>query len=160
MYNGDVSNGAWQKIKESDMTNETSNTATETRNVYPPQHCRETNTYLTEEVSYDESCFANAACGTDTIPFEIIKIKNERTIIVREMSATKLPWKMEVIEGGFCCHVANQDEQRWKIESDERYACQTIRKAKNGNWYGKGGMHRGQKHYLSTEPRKKHDYNF
>lgn len=101
--------------------------------------------------------YANRILGTDVVPFEIVKVISDKTVVVRSMNTEKEDWDMDVKLGGFAAHVANQRDQKWKITSDPDGYEFRIRKAKDGKWYSAG---KGMKFVLSDEPEYFYDYNF
>ena len=114
--------------------------------------------------------FANEVMYSDIKPCEIIKVVSEKTIEIREMKTTKLPWEMDFRKGGFCGTVVNQRDQKWEITSDENAPTFRIRLNKDGQRYNpetrkyeaaytwKNAM--GNSFVLANEPRKFYDYNF
>jgi len=99
--------------------------------------------------------FANYQLGSDTIPYEVIRVVSDKTIEVRRMKAELDPsWKRDFIPGGFCGHTANNDSQKWIVTSDKTQPVIRIRKQKSGRW-GKNGWF-----YLSDKPVYFYDFNF
>jgi len=99
--------------------------------------------------------FANLIMYSDVKPFEVVRVISDKTIEVREMTATALPWKKEIQDGGFSHHCSNQHDQKWSIKSDTNNPVIRARLRKDGAWHSKAG-----RHVLSDEPRKFYDYNF
>lgn len=55
---------------------------------------------------------------TDSHPYEVVA-RTAKTLTLRKMKAEKDPtWKGDFIPGGFAAHCANQNEQRWFLQSD------------------------------------------
>ena len=119
------------------MSNATINTVTQTE----PQQTNWVNnedgtsrieTTPAGEYTYTANDFANKWINTDCYPYEILEIKSEKTIVVRGliyMSSTE---------------TFMQDNTRETV---------TLKKAKNGKWYSKGGMKKGTRYNLTNEPR-------
>lgn len=99
--------------------------------------------------------YANLHMYTDIQPYEIVRLVSVKTMYVRPMIAMQGEWEKKVAPGGFCCHVINQDDQKWSIVSDPNADRIIIRKQKDGSWKSKNG-----RHILSSTPRKFYDYNF
>lgn len=93
--------------------------------------------------------------GTDKRPYETTRVINEGHLQVREMKATKGDWEMEWHKGGFAGHVANQDEQKWIIESDEQGYSTFIILSDTG-WHDALGF----RYVMTEQPVKFYDYNF
>lgn len=112
------------------------------------------------EIMAQEKKYATEHLYTDKHAYEIIEEKSDTTIIVRQMKATiKLEAQKALqdsfVPGGFCGHFDNE-VQEWDYEPDERMPLETIRKHKDGHWYGCG--HR--RFTIEAQPREFHDYNF
>ena len=84
------------------------------------------------EYTYTENDYANRHSGVGCYPYEIVEIKTEKTIVIRSMSFDKLTKTFS------------------KEETGELV---TLKKAKNGKWYTKGGMTKGKLFDLANEPR-------
>jgi hypothetical protein len=99
--------------------------------------------------------FANMHGWSDVHAYEIVRVVSEKQIIVRRMTATKIPFKMDFHPGGFVGHVANQNEQKHTYASNPE--AQEIRayRRKDGYFYSDYG-----RHALSNEPYEFYDYNF
>ena len=87
-------------------------------------------------------------------------LRQSVTIIVRQMKATIKPEAMvalrkSFVAGGFMGHTDNS-LQEWDYETDETQPLETIRKHKDGKWYGYGGS----RFTIEAQPREFHDYNF
>ena len=104
-----------------------------------------------------EKLYAMRRGYSDVEPFEVIRVVNEKTMVIREMKAEIINFAdLKFIPGGFSAHCANQHDQRWDIQPDPDGTEHTIRKHKNGTWRSPSGMH----HTIDTEPYKFYDYNF
>ena len=79
--------------------------------------------------------FANYLGYTDINPYEVVKVISDKCIEIREMSAEKIKWDMKIYQGGFSHHVANQDDQKWDITSNEANPIVRIRLNKSGQQY-------------------------
>ena len=104
--------------------------------------------------------YATEWLHTDAHAYEIIEEKSDKMMIVRRMKATIKPEALKALRasfvpGGFCGHVDN-DLQEWDYESDETAGLETIRKHKDGKWYGYGGI----RFTIEAQPRERYDYNF
>ena len=100
--------------------------------------------------------YANHIGYSDVNPFEVVDYVSLKTLVIREMSATELPWDRKFMAGGFLGHVANQEDQKWDIQPDPDAPLVRIRKHKNGKWYDKHGA----LYAVAEKPVKFHDYNF
>lgn len=101
--------------------------------------------------------YANHMGWTDVNPWEVTMIVSEKTIEVKEMTATKDDSvKLKWVAGGFAGHCVNQRDQQWFIESNPNGARKRIRRRKDGYWYDKYN----NRFVLSFEPHKFYDYNF
>ncbi len=121
----------------------------EKQNVSHPEIVRQFS-IITENCSY-----ANNGGYSDITPYEIVRVISDKTIEIREMDCEKLPWKPDWHEGGFSGHLANQDEQKWDIKSNEENSTIKARLRKDGYFHSEVG-----KHYIEKSPRKFYDYNF
>jgi hypothetical protein len=104
--------------------------------------------------------YATLHLYSDAHAYEIIEEKSDTTIIVRQMKATIKPEAMAALRksfvaGGFMGHTDNS-LQEWDYEIDETQPLETIRKHKDGKWYGYGGS----RFTIEAQPREFHDYNF
>jgi hypothetical protein len=100
--------------------------------------------------------FANLIGYSDIVPYEVIKIISDKTIVIREMKAEKDPsFKPEFAIGGFVAHCTNQEDQTWIISSNENSPTLRARLQKNGKWKSLHGTHR-----IAEEPKYFYDYNF
>ncbi len=105
----------------------------------------------------DEATHANYIGYSDVHPFEIIKRKTAKSILIRGMNAElDESWKPEIVPGGFAGHCTNNYSQKWIITSDEKRDPIIIRKHKDDKWYSKDGM----RFSLSDTPCRHYDYNF
>ena len=101
--------------------------------------------------------YANHMGWSDVNPWEVTMIVSEKTIEVKEMTATKDDSvKLKWVAGGFAGHCVNQRDQKWFIESNPEGARKRIRRRKDGYWYDKYN----NRFVLSFEPHKFYDYNF
>jgi hypothetical protein len=102
------------------------------------------------------SQFANRQLGSDTEPYEIVRIVSNKTLVVRRMASELDPtWKRDFTPGGFFGYTANNESQRWIIRPDPNGEELRIRLGKRG-WRSS----RGWAFFLSETPRKFHDFNF
>tara|TARA_R110000868_G_scaffold376766_1_gene641851 strand:- start:237 stop:545 length:309 start_codon:yes stop_codon:yes gene_type:complete len=100
--------------------------------------------------------YANMHSHSDITPFEIIETISDKTLVIREMEATKDDGvKMEFHVGGFSAHCSNQRQQKWFITSDETNRVFRIRLGVNG-WKDA----HGNRFKLSDKPVYFYDYNF
>ena len=100
--------------------------------------------------------YANLHLHSDCFPFEIVERISEKTIKIREMTATLSPdFKPIAVVGGFCAHVTNNRDQSYTYESNENEEIITARLRKDGKYHSVRGAH-----YLSNEPYRFYDYNF
>lgn len=114
--------------------------------------------------------FANEIMYSDVEPYEVVRVISEKTIEIRPMKTTKLPWDMDFRKGGFCGTVVNQSDQKWEITSDKTAPTFRIRLNRDKVEYNhetkkyepaytwKSAM--GNRFVLADEPRKFYDYNF
>lgn len=96
---------------------------------------------------------------SDAHAYEIIEEKSANTILVRQLKATIKPEAQKKLQesfvpGGFCGHFDN-DLQEWNFETCETNPIETIRKHKDGFWYGCG-----RRFTICAEPYEHYDYNF
>lgn len=100
--------------------------------------------------------YANHIGYSDINPYEIVRVVSDKTLEIREMTATRDDSvKLEFIPGGFSAHCRNQHDQKWHIESNPNRPTIRIRLGKNG-WKDK----HGQRYRLDDHPIKFYDYNF
>jgi hypothetical protein len=106
--------------------------------------------------------FANKYGWSDVEPYEVVRVVSEKCVEVRAMKYEQLH-KMEELEphvGGFACHFADQQKQRWDIQPDPEREVVKIRlsnaRGKAGYWFDK----HGQKFGMAEQPRRFYDYNF
>ncbi len=97
---------------------------------------------------------------SDAHAYEIIEEKSDKTILVRRLDATIKPEAKKLLHdsfvpGGFCGHYDN-DLQDWDFAVNENNPIETIRKHKDGRWYGIGKT----RFTIEAEPYEKYDYNF
>ena len=104
--------------------------------------------------------FANFSGYSDTSPYEIIAVSpSGKTLTIRSMTATELPWKKDYHVGGFSGHLANQRDQKWDIKSDPNGHVTKIRlSVRNGRVMG--WQNNGQNYGINSVPHKFYDYNF
>ena len=112
------------------------------------------------QIMLQEKKYASALYWSDIHAYEIIEEKSDKVILVRRLKATIKPEaKKELhdsfVPGGFCGHY-NNDLQEWNFEVNESNPIETIRKHKNGLWYGAGNL----RFSIEPEPREYYDYNF
>lgn len=88
---------------------------------------------------------------SDIDPCEVIEVISPRKVIVRQMDAVLVEAPKTFHKGGFLGHTEN-DEQRWKCESNESNQTIVLTLTKKG--WGQG------QYRMSDEPRKFYDYNF
>lgn len=99
--------------------------------------------------------FANQYGYTDMHPYEIIRHVNDKTLDVREMRSTPLPWERHWVSGGFAGHLTNQQDQQWEITSNFAAPIVRIRLGKRGWWNPHYGAFA-----LAHTPVRFRDYNF
>lgn len=112
------------------------------------------------EIMAQDKKYTTLHLYSDSHAYEIIEEKSDTTIIVRQMKATIKPEAMvalrkSFVAGGFMGHTDNS-LQEWDYETDETQPLETIRKHKDGKWYGYGGS----RFTIEAQPREFHDYNF
>lgn len=112
------------------------------------------------EIMMQEHKFATHWLWSDAHAYEIIEEKTDKMITVRRLKATLKPEAEEKLQdsfvpGGFFGHF-NNGCQEWEFESDESQPIETIRKHKNGRWYGVNKAH----FTIEAEPYEFYDYNF
>lgn len=101
--------------------------------------------------------YANHCGYSDVNPYEILRHVSEKTIDIRAMDAESVKWDAKWVEGGFAGHCVNQQDQKWKITSNEQNRVRRIRwSAAKQQWRTSDGM----RFQLSGTPVKFHDYNF
>lgn len=124
------------------------------------QLCDIENQMKFHEIMLQEKKYATEWLWTDAHAYEIIEEKSEKAIIVRRMKATIKKEAQKALHdsfvpGGFCGHFDNS-LQEWDYESDESNSLETIRKHKDGKWYGCGG----RRFTIEAQPCEIYDYNF
>jgi len=102
----------------------------------------------------NEFKYANQMLYSDVRPFEIVEHRTEKKIIIRGM-LSELIQSPSFAVGGFAAHAEN-DEQEWKIVSDETARTFAIRQHRDGQWYDA----HGNRYRLHTRPVCVYDYNF
>ena len=112
------------------------------------------------EIMLQDKKYATEHLWTDAHAYEIIEEKTDKMILVRRMKATIKPEAQKALHdsfvpGGFCGHFDN-NLQEWDFESIEDAGLETIRKHKDGKWYGRSGTH----FTIEAQPREIFDYNF
>lgn len=117
-----------------------------------------------EILTGDNAIYANQYFYTDIEPWEVIEIKTDRCLVVREMKAfikveAKKALQDSFVPGGFCGHFEN-DLQDWTYESDPNGQVAEIRLHKDGFYYLPGYSGKGTRFKLSNVPTKYYDYNF
>lgn len=120
---------------------------------------------LTRELDFhkimlQEKKYATLHLWSDAHAYEIIEEKNDKVILVRQLKATikkdaQKALHDSFVPGGFCGHFDN-DLQEWDFASDESNPIETIRKHKDGRWYGLGKA----RFTIEAEPYERFDYNF
>ena len=108
--------------------------------------------YLLTAIEYE---FANHQGHSDVSPYEIVKVVSPKTLEIRAMDSEELPWKKDFRSGGFFGTMVNQRDQKWDITRNKENQVIRIRLGKKG-WVDS----HGNRHTLSQEPHKFHDYNF
>ena len=104
--------------------------------------------------------YATEWLWSDAHAYEIIEEKSATIILVRQMKATIKPEAQKALHdsfvpGGFCGHFEN-DLQEWDFDTCESNPIETIRKHKDGRWYGCGK----RRFTIEAEPYEHFDYNF
>lgn len=100
--------------------------------------------------------FANLHMYTDVRPYEVIRVISDKTVEVREMTATiDSNFIPEILPGGFAGHCKNNRDQHYTYQSDETAPTIRMRKRKDGKWYSSMG-----RHVVADAPRYFYDYNF
>ena len=112
------------------------------------------------QIMLQEKKYASALYWSDIHAYEIIEEKSDKVILVRRLKATIKPEsKKELhdsfVPGDFCGHYDN-NLQEWNFEVNESNPIETIRKHKNGLWYGAGNL----RFSIESETREYYDYNF
>jgi hypothetical protein len=100
--------------------------------------------------------YANMIGWTDTHPFEVTRVVNDKMLEVREMAAVELDWEKKFHVGGFLGNMSNCEDQKWEIVPDVEGIVVRIRLHADGKWYDRNG----DRYALADEPRRFHDYNF
>ena len=99
--------------------------------------------------------YANEIGYSDITPYEVVRVVSDKTLEIRALRATALPWERQWVRGGFLGTVINQTDQQWSLESDPTAPVERIRLTKRGEW-----RNRNRKFVLDTQPVKFYDYNF
>ena len=112
------------------------------------------------EIMLQEKKYATMWLWIDAHAYEIIEEKSATVILVRQLKATikkdaQKALHDSFVPGGFCGHFDN-DLQEWDFTTDESNPIETIRKHKNGRWYGLGKT----RFTIEAEPYERYDYNF
>jgi len=117
-----------------------------------------------------EEKFANYLGYTDINPYEVVKVISDKCIEIRAMEAKKVKWNMDIRQGGFSQHVANKDDQKWNITTNEDNPIIKIRLNKSGQKYDPKTKSYNpnyvwkdkykNRYSLSDKPVKFYDYNF
>lgn len=100
--------------------------------------------------------YANMIGWTDIIPFEVIRVVNDKMVEVREMASVELPWEKKFHVGGFVGNLSNCEDQKWDITPNTDGLVTSIRLRADGKWYDRNG----DRYVLADEPRRYYDYNF
>lgn len=102
--------------------------------------------------------YFNRILFSDIDPFEVIQVKTDKLIIIREMKS-ELVNRKDVndtfVSGGFLRYFDNS-VQEWEITSSENSPHVKIRLHKNGKWKDRHGT----KYVSSDTPIKRYDFNF
>ena len=98
--------------------------------------------------------YANKLGWSDVTPFEVIERKNEKLLVIREMTCDNVKVPSHT-PGGFSAHFENQ-EQEWNVTPDRNGRIEKIRLHKDGKWRDK----HGNNYDVSDRAIKFHDYNF
>lgn len=111
-------------------------------------------------VMLQDKKYATMWLWSDAHAYEIIEEKSDKVILVRQMKATIKPEAQKelhdsFVPGGFCGHFDN-DLQEWDFATNESNPIETIRKHKDGRWYGAGKT----RFTIEAEPYERFDYNF
>lgn len=102
--------------------------------------------------------YANKWVGSDCDPYEIVEVLSDRKIVVRAMASSPDPsFVMQWNPGGFAAHLANNQDQKWLIESVETGALVTLTKRRDGKWKAEGT---DVEFVLASMPQKFYDWNF
>ena len=96
--------------------------------------------------------YCNRSLGTDCIPYEVVRIVNERCVDIRRMDTKIITSPKKFHTGGFAAIVEDNDNQSYEYMSNETYTPVRIYLSKTG--WGKGT------YIMSDQPVKFHDYNF
>ena len=112
------------------------------------------------KIMLQDKKYATEWLYSDAHAYEIIEEKSATTILVRRMKATIKPEAQKelhesFVPGGFCGHFDN-NLQEWNYETCESNPIETIRKHKDGRWYGCGK----RRFTIEAEPYEFYDYNF
>ena len=99
--------------------------------------------------------FANMHGWSDVNAYEIVRVVSSKTIVLRRMTATKLPFEMDFHPGGFLGHVSNQNEQKHTYAQNPEAGEIRAHRRKDGYFWSAYG-----RHILSTTPHEFYDYNF
>jgi hypothetical protein len=112
------------------------------------------------EIMLQDKKYATEWLWSDAHAYEIIEEKSATIILVRQLKATIKPEAQKALHdsfvpGGFCGHFEN-DLQEWDFDTCESNPIETIRKHKDGRWYGCGK----RRFTIEAEPYEHFDYNF
>lgn len=112
------------------------------------------------EIMLQEKKYATHWLWSDAHAYEIIEEKSATVILVRQLKATLKPEAEKALResfesGGFCGHF-NNDAQEWDFATNESNPIETIRKHKDGRWYGLGKA----RFTIEAKPYERYDYNF
>jgi hypothetical protein len=89
---------------------------------------------------------------TDLYPYEVLEIRTDRIMILREMVCDLANgWRPRWIMG----HCVNQDEQDWEITPDEKAIQFPIRYTKKHGWRDSNG----NVYTFTDEPRRWHCFH-
>jgi len=90
---------------------------------------------------------ATELCWTDRHPYTVIEVKSANVIVV---------------QADDCVRIDNNgmsEDQRYEFKANLNGRKAVLRRAKNGRWYSKGGMHNGTC-YSIGERDSYHDFSF
>ena len=116
---------------------------------------------MSNELKPEVGMGATLCFYTDRQAATVIEVKNLKTIVIQTDKATLDPnWKPDFIAGGFCGHVANNNDQKYTYERDPEGLKITFTLRKDGRWVRKGCAMGAGVRLLLGKRREFHDYNF
>jgi len=89
---------------------------------------------------------------TDRYPFEVVKVVSEKIVEIRALDAVQVVAPKEFYPGGFSGHYADNHNQEYTYNSNEKNGTRRIHLGKKG--WGNG------RYLMMDRPYKFHDYNF